>query len=128
MTTTPRTVTRSRPSRGWPTVEAHYTHTVSEANEIEEERRSKRFRKAMALNDDHFHFTDEERYDLARMLVGVDTETGGSWKALDSNQLHDLITMMEGYAFINWMLMNRQNSTVDGTVVTGEEDGQSSTS
>lgn len=107
MTTTPRVVKRDRPQRGWPTAGAEMTAESIAANEVEEERRSKRFRKAMALNDDHFHFTKEERYELARMLVGVDTETGGSWKELNSKQLHDLITMMEGYAFINWMLSSR---------------------
>lgn len=82
-------------------------------NEVEEEKRAKRFRKAMALNDDHFKFTKEERYDLARMIVGVDTETGGSWKELNSKQLHDLITMMEGYAYINYMLLSRNPQEED---------------
>lgn len=107
MTTTPRTVKRGRPQGGWPTTGTQMNAEFIANNEVEEERRSKRFRKAMALNDDHFQFTKEERYELARMLVGVDTETGGSWKELNSKQLHDLITMMEGYAFINWILSSR---------------------
>lgn len=108
MTTTPRTVSRGRPNnRGWPGSPKQQDAAQAAANEVEEEKRGKRFRKAMALNDDHFKFTKEERYELARMLVGVDTETGGSWKALTSAQLHDLITMMEGYAYINWILGER---------------------
>lgn len=111
-TTTPRKVNRGRPQRGWPTDTGPHVHVI-DGNEVEEEKRGKRFRKAMALNDDHFHFTKEERYELARMIVGVDTESGGSWKDLDSKQLHDLITMMEGYAYINYMLLSRSSQEED---------------
>jgi hypothetical protein len=38
------------------------------------------------------------------MLPQVDKDNGGSWKALNPMQLHDLITMMEGWVFINHMV------------------------
>lgn len=63
---------------------------------------SKRFKYAMQLKDD-LHLTDEQRYELAQMIPGVDKDYGGSWKDLNMKQLHDLITMMEGYTFINFM-------------------------
>lgn len=68
--------------------------------------RDRRYRKAMALKED-LSLTKEERYSLAQMLPGVDKDYGGSWKELDSDQLHDLITMMEGYIWITHMMMQR---------------------
>lgn len=65
-----------------------------------------RYRKAMALKD-QLGLTNEERYELALMLPKVDKDDGGSWKELDEDQLHDLITMMEGYIWISYMLMQR---------------------
>jgi hypothetical protein len=59
-----------------------------------------RWRKAMKLKE-HIGLTDEERYELAQMLPGVDKDDGGSWKELDERQLHDLITMMEGFVLIS---------------------------
>lgn len=57
------------------------------------------YKKAMSLKE-HLELTDEERYELAQTLIGVDKDDGGSWKALDKRQLHDLITMMEGWVLI----------------------------
>jgi len=68
--------------------------------------RERRYRKAMALKED-LGLTREERYSLAQMIPGVDKDYGGSWKELDSDQLHDLITMMEGYIWITHMMMQR---------------------
>lgn len=68
--------------------------------------RMNRYKKAMALKEE-LGFTSEERYELALMIPGVDKDSGGSWKELDSDQLHDLITMMEGYIWISYMMMQR---------------------
>jgi hypothetical protein len=74
---------------------------------ISSDTRTNRYRKAMVLKE-QLGLTDEERYSLAQMLPRVDREDGGSWKELDSDQLHDLITMMEGYIWIAHMLMERE--------------------
>lgn len=79
--------------------------SVEEENAIEEVR-LRRFKKAMALKED-LGLLPEERHELAKMLVGVDAEFDGSWRELNPKQLHDLITMMEGYAFINYILSQR---------------------
>lgn len=68
--------------------------------------RANRYRKAMALKE-QLGLSDDERYELARMLPRVDKDDGGSWKDLDGDQLHDLITMMEGYIWISYMMMQR---------------------
>jgi len=60
----------------------------------------------MALKE-QLGFTTEERHELALMLPRVDKDDGGSWKELDEDQLHDLITMMEGYIWITYMMMQR---------------------
>lgn len=65
-----------------------------------------RYRKAMVLKEE-LGLTNDERYELALMLPKVDKDDGGSWKELDEDQLHDLITMMEGYIWISYMLMQR---------------------
>ena len=44
--------------------------------------------------------TDEQRYDIARMLPGVDPDGDGSWKNLTPEQEHDLLTMFEGFIWI----------------------------
>jgi hypothetical protein len=74
---------------------------------ISSDARTNRYRKAMALKEE-LGLTDDERHELAQMLPRVDKDDGGSWKELDSDQLHDLITMMEGYIFITHMLMERE--------------------
>ena len=73
---------------------------------INSDARERRYRKAMALKED-LGLTKEERYSLAQMIPGVDKDYGGSWKELDTDQLHDLITMMEGYIWITHMMMER---------------------
>lgn len=66
----------------------------------------KRFRKAMAVKDD-LKLSKDERYQLARWLPTVDDSFDGSWKELTSQELHDIITMMEGFLLINHMFTNR---------------------
>lgn len=65
-----------------------------------------RYRKAMVLKEE-LGLSKEERYSLAQMLPSVDKDYGGSWKELDSEQLHDLITMMEGFIWITHLMMQR---------------------
>jgi hypothetical protein len=67
---------------------------------------STKFRYAMQLKED-LGLTKAERYELAQMIPGVDKDYGGSWKELNAKQLHDLITMMEGYAYITYMMGQR---------------------
>jgi hypothetical protein len=74
-----------------------------------EEVRQRRFLKAMSMKE-QIHLTDDERYELAQMIMGVDKDDGGSWKDLNPKQLHDLITMMEGYAFISYLISQRMDS------------------
>lgn len=52
-------------------------------------------------------FTDEERYELARMVIGVDPDGSGSWTELDDRQFSDLCTMLEGYVFVSKIMMDR---------------------
>ena len=66
----------------------------------------KRFKKAMALKDD-IKLSKEERYQLARWLPGVPEEYDGSWKELSSQELHDLIVMMEGFLYLTYILSTR---------------------
>lgn len=68
--------------------------------------RSNRYRKAMVLKEE-LSLSNDERHELALMLPRVDKDDGGSWKELDEDQLHDLITMMEGYIWISYMMMQR---------------------
>jgi hypothetical protein len=74
--------------------------------------RSKRYRKAMVLKEE-LGLTTAERHELALMLPKVDKDDGGSWKDLDEDQLHDLITMMEGYIWITYMMMQRSEFAED---------------
>lgn len=71
-----------------------------------EEARQRRFHKAMALKEE-LGLTKQERYELAQLLPGVDKDDGGSWKDLTPKQLHDLITMMEGFVYITHILQER---------------------
>ena len=68
-----------------------------------------RYRKAMALKES-LRLSQEERYSLAQMLPSVDKDYGGSWRELNEEQLHDLITMMEGYVWISYMMMQRDDN------------------
>jgi hypothetical protein len=61
-----------------------------------------RYRRAMVLKDS-IGLKDEQRYELAQLIPGVDKDDGGSWKELDERQLHDLITMLEGYVYITFL-------------------------
>lgn len=49
---------------------------------------------------DEIGMTSEERHELAEFVFGVD---GGSWVELDSKQLHDLATMLEGVIFVTFL-------------------------
>lgn len=71
--------------------------------------RERKFLKAMAMKE-AIGLSDEDRYSLAQMLPGIDKDYGGSWKTLDQDQLHDLITMMEGFIWISFMMQNQQQS------------------
>ncbi len=51
--------------------------------------------------------TSEERYELARMLPGVDKDLGGSWKDLSEEQYHDLLTMLDGFIWLNFIFAQR---------------------
>lgn len=73
---------------------------------MEPDLREKRFKKAMVLKES-LDLTDEERYSLAQMLPATSSEFTGSWKELDQDQLHDLITMMEGYIWITHLMLER---------------------
>jgi hypothetical protein len=75
-------------------------------NEIEKAKRWVRLKKAYALANE-LEFTDDERHELAGMVVGVDDT---SWSKLTIVQLHDLITMMEGYIWISYMVGLRKYS------------------
>jgi hypothetical protein len=74
------------------------------AGSWEDPAKETRWRKAMKLKEE-LGLTDEMRYELAQLIPGVDKDDGGSWKDLDERQLHDLITMMEGYAYITYLKM-----------------------
>jgi len=69
----------------------------------------------MALKDE-LGLTKDERYSLAQMIPGVDRDAGGSWKDLDAKQLHDLITMMEGWVFIQHLLIQRLDMSWENEV------------
>ena len=91
-------------------VEAHKA-SVAEQEAIEEVRQ-RRFLKAMALKE-QIGLTKEERHELAQLIPGVDKDDGGSWKDLNPKQLHDLITMMEGWVFIEHILMQRIDTDIE---------------
>lgn len=69
--------------------------------------RERRFKKAMAMKES-IGLTAYERRELAQMLPSVPSDFEGSWKELDQDQLHELITMMEGYIWITYMLTQRR--------------------
>lgn len=50
--------------------------------------------------------TQEERYELAKMVIGVDPDNP-SWKELDDRQFSDLVSMLEGFIFISKIMMDR---------------------
>jgi hypothetical protein len=77
-----------------------------DSENIIEEKRQNRLRKAFSMATD-IGLNDDERYELAQMLPSVDKDSKGSWKNLDPKQLHDLITMMEGFAYIGHILDSR---------------------
>lgn len=68
--------------------------------------RERRYRKAMVLKEE-IGLTNAERYSLAQMLPGTPADFDGSWKDLDADQLHDLITMMEGWVWITHLMLER---------------------
>ena len=71
----------------------------------------KRFKKAMAYaKSPGVKLTKESRYDLARMVPGVDSDGSGSWKDLSTSQLDDLINMLEGFVFITYLRMEQDNA------------------
>jgi len=77
--------------------------SLTQTADVIEEKRQVRLRKAFSMATD-IGLDDNDRHELAQMLPQVDKDNGGSWKDLNPMQLHDLITMMEGWVFINHMV------------------------
>jgi hypothetical protein len=67
---------------------------------------SARYAKAMKIKEE-LKLTTEERHELAKLLPGVKADHSGSWKDLTEEQLHELLTMMEGYLLIRWLFLLR---------------------
>lgn len=86
--------------------------TSTDEQDAIEEIRQRRFKKAMALKEE-LGLTKEERHELAQLLPGVDKDDGGSWKDLNPKQLHDLITMMEGFVYLTHIFQNRLDRAVE---------------
>lgn len=78
--------------------------------ETEQQKMERMFRLAMALKDeiglteDDMGLTDEERYELADTIPGVQDP---SWKKLNYDQLHTLLNYMEGFKYILEILARR---------------------
>ena len=51
--------------------------------------------------------TAEEKHDLVRFLPTIPEEHDGSWKNLTEDDFHDLLTMLEGYGLITYLMMQR---------------------
>lgn len=71
--------------------------------ETEDQKRRRYLLKAFALAD-HVGLTKDERHELASMIGFSES---GSWKELDLKQLHDIMMMLEGFAFINFIINSR---------------------
>lgn len=71
--------------------------------DTDDEKRQKMFRLAMALKDE-IGLTDEERHELALMIPGVQD---GSWKNLDTREMHILLNYLEGFQHILYLLAQR---------------------
>jgi hypothetical protein len=71
--------------------------------ETEEEQRLRYRKKAFALAD-HVGLTKPERRELASMIGFSES---GSWIDLDIKQLHDLMMMLEGFAFVSYIISSR---------------------
>lgn len=82
------------------------TGVRDEAEEKVEAIRHKRLLKAFAVATE-IGLDDDERHELALMIPGVDKDGSGSWKDLNPRELHDLITKMEGYLEVKFLLDNR---------------------
>jgi hypothetical protein len=83
-------------------------HTPVRDSDEEAALQERQFRKAMALKD-QIGLSREERYSLAQMLHNVSRDFDGSWQDLDSAQLHELITMMEGWVWITHLMLERED-------------------
>jgi hypothetical protein len=95
-----RRITRSAPSK-WD--KAEEVLSTLDAHEWD-----KRLRKAMQYaKGDPLRLTSEERYSLAKMVPGTDSDGTGSWRALTQSQLDSLINMLEGWIFITYLLQER---------------------
>jgi len=69
----------------------------------------KRFKKAMAYaKHSSLRLTPQERYELAKMVPGVDSNGTGSWKALTREQLDSLLNMLEGWVYVTKIIMDRE--------------------
>jgi hypothetical protein len=70
----------------------------------EEEEKRLRYRKRAFSLADHIGLTKPERRELAS-LIGF--SESGSWIDLDVKQLHDIMMMLEGFAFVSFIISNR---------------------
>lgn len=105
-----RTVSRS-------TQEEH-AHTgweaAKEARLDHDEEWAKRLKKAMHYaKGPPLELDDFERAELALMVPGVDKDSEGSWKDLTKDQLDSLISMLEGWVFITYLLGQREEPEDD---------------
>ncbi len=80
--------------------------------EPDEATKGRKFRRAMAVAEE-LGMTDEMRYSLAQMIPGVDKEDGGSWKVLTDKQLHDLLTMLDGYIWLTHLFAQSLDTDED---------------
>lgn len=74
--------------------------------ETEEQKHRRYLLKAFALAD-HVGLTKSERRELAAMIGFSES---GSWKELDMKQLHDIMTMLEGFAFVTFIINSRMEA------------------
>lgn len=67
--------------------------------------KQKLLRKAFALADS-IGLSRDERYELVGIAFAPDST---SWKELSTEQLSWLVYMLEGYLFINYLLVSRED-------------------
>lgn len=72
----------------------------------EQQTKRKRMNKCYALAEE-LGLTDDSRHELALMIPSIDKDSEGSWRSLNSQQLHELLTMLEGYVFVRFLLDNQ---------------------
>jgi hypothetical protein len=73
--------------------------------EMNEASKQKLLRKAFALADS-IGLSKDERYELVSIAFAPDS---ASWKDIPPEDLSALVYMLEGYAFINYLLSTRED-------------------